>query len=74
MMVSENPATPSPRPISRFLRVAVWLPFLFLLTKSAILALPTYGVDFMVYHGAARMFLNGENPYLRQETLPGPMT
>jgi hypothetical protein len=73
-MVLENSVPPSPRPISRFLRVAAWLPFLFLLTKSAILALPTYGVDFMVYHGAARMFLNGENPYLHQEALPGPMT
>lgn len=73
-MAFENPATPPLRPISRFLRVVVWLPFLFLLTKSAILSLPTYGVDFMVYHGAARMFLNGENPYLCQESLPGPMT
>ncbi len=73
-MAFESPNTPSPRPISRFLWVAAWLPFLFLLTKSAILSLPTYGIDFMVYHGAARMLLNGENPYLHQETLPGPMT
>jgi len=68
MLAGQRGKKPSP-----FFQIAAWAPLVFVLLKYFLLSLAASGVDFVAYYGAARSFLQGQNPYQHQEHLSGPM-